>query len=80
MKSLNYPLNNKPFSYQLTANLTSDAYAFDTYSKISDTQTVNDASYYGANYTTSSPHGTSHTSIISANGDAVAVTSTINLL
>jgi gamma-glutamyltranspeptidase/glutathione hydrolase/leukotriene-C4 hydrolase len=60
------------------ANLTSDMYAMETYLKIDDTFTVNNASYYGADYFTPDDDGTTHLSIIAPNGDAVAVTSTIN--
>jgi gamma-glutamyltranspeptidase/glutathione hydrolase/leukotriene-C4 hydrolase len=53
-------------------------YAMETYLKIDDTFTVNNASYYGADYFTPDDDGTTHLSIIAPNGDAVAVTSTIN--
>ena len=65
--------------FQLVANLTSNAYAFNTYQQISDYFTVNDADYYGADFYAPPDHGTSHTSVIAPNGDAVVVTSTINL-
>ena len=67
------------FMNDLVANMTSDAYAYDTFTKINDTFTSQDPHYYGANYVVADDHGTSHTSIISSNGDAVAVTSTVNL-
>ena len=66
--------------FQLVSNLTSNAYAFMTYQQISDLFTVNDAEYYGADFYNPPDHGTSHTSVIGPNGDAVAVTSTVNLL
>ena len=46
--------------------------------KINDTQTSNDPKYYGGNFQAPAIHGTSHTSVLAPNGDAVAVTSTIN--
>ena len=66
-------------SVQLVANLTSDEFAFETFSKIDDTFTVNNASYYGADFAQPPPdEGTGHVSVLAPNGDAVAVTSTIN--
>ena len=65
--------------FQLVGNLTSNAYAFATYQRINDSFTVNDAQYYGADFYNPPDHGTSHTSVIGPNGDAVAVTSTVNL-
>ena len=53
---------------EIVYNLTSDNYAYDTFMKINDSFTVNNASY----------HGTTHLSVLAPNGDAVAVTSTIN--
>jgi gamma-glutamyltranspeptidase/glutathione hydrolase/leukotriene-C4 hydrolase len=68
------------FIDQLVANLTSDDWGLDTFSRINDTFTVNNASYYGADFYTPDDHGTAHLSIIAPNGDAVALTSTINTL
>ncbi len=59
--------------------MTSEAWALNAFSKINDTATVNDPTYYGANYTLVEDHGTSHLSVIAPNGDAVALTSTQNL-
>ena len=59
--------------------MTSEALGLTTFRKISDDHTVNNASYYGADYYVPSDKGTSHTSVLAPNGDAVAVTSTINL-
>merc|ERR1712223_1791219 len=63
---------------EIVKNLTSDNYAYDTFMKINDTFTVNNASYYGADFYTPEDHGTTHLSVLAPNGDAVAVTSTIN--
>ena len=50
------------------------------FQKINDSYTVNNASFYGADYITPIDHGTAHTSVLAPNGDAVAVTSTVNLM
>ena len=63
---------------EIVYNLTSDNYAYDTFMKINDNFTVNNASYYGADFYTEEDHGTTHLSVLAPNGDAVAVTSTIN--
>ena len=60
-------------------NLTSDAWAIEKYRNISDTFTINNARDYGAVYYTPEDHGTAHVSILASNGDAVSMTSTINL-
>jgi gamma-glutamyltranspeptidase / glutathione hydrolase / leukotriene-C4 hydrolase len=46
--------------------------------KINDEMTNNDPGYYGANSSVQLDYGTGHISIIAPNGDAVAITSTIN--
>ena len=63
----------------LVANLTSEQWARDRFQKISDDSTVNDAKHYGAVFYTPEDHGTAHLSVMASNGDAVSVTSTINL-
>ena len=68
----------RSLSLQLVQNLTSEAYAFDIYRQTNDSYTVNNASYYGADFSTPEDHGTTHLSVLAPNGDAVAVTSTIN--
>ena len=47
--------------------------------KIYDNQTFKDYRYYGDFYSSTNVGGTSHLSIISPDGDAVAATNTINL-
>jgi gamma-glutamyltranspeptidase/glutathione hydrolase/leukotriene-C4 hydrolase len=53
-------------------------YADDLRKLINDTRTSNDVKYYGANYADIDDHGTAHLSILAPNGDAIAVTNTIN--
>ncbi|XP_039292524.1 scoloptoxin SSD14 [Nilaparvata lugens] len=48
--------------------------------KIRDNWTSTNVSYYGADFDTKSDHGTANIVVLSANGDAVSVTSTVNLL
>lgn len=45
---------------------------------ISDKQTFNDFKHYGAQYSMREDRGTAHVSVLTKNGDAVSVTSTIN--
>jgi len=63
---------------EIVEKLTSEDTAYETFLKINDTQTSNDPKYYGGNFQAPAIHGTSHTSVLAPNGDAVAVTSTIN--
>ncbi|XP_078614594.1 glutathione hydrolase 1 proenzyme-like [Branchiostoma floridae x Branchiostoma japonicum] len=62
---------------QLVRNMTSPDYAESLRLKIDDSMTHN-YTYYGPSYAMSPGGGTSHLSILGPNGDAVAVTSTIN--
>nr|CAD7461069.1 unnamed protein product [Timema tahoe] len=64
----------------LLKNMTSPTYAAQIRSQISDTRTWNDASHYGAVLAQPEDHGTANLCVLAPNGDAVAVTSTINLL
>ena len=66
--------------FQLVKNLTSDDYAKATFDKISDLYTIEDPAYYGADFFQPEDHGTTHMGVIAPNGDAVAITSTINQL
>lgn len=56
------------------------AYALAIRANHSDHTTSNDFKFYGANYSAVEDHGTVHISVLAENGDAVAVTSTINTL
>lgn len=59
-------------------NLTSGEYGESIREKIDDTKTFQDPKHYGAEFDIVSDKGTSHTSIIAPNGDAVSVTTSIN--
>ncbi|XP_021944115.1 scoloptoxin SSD14 isoform X3 [Folsomia candida] len=63
----------------LIRNLTSIDYINEIRSLILDHITNNTYEYYGAEFYMPENHGTSHLSIVGANGDAIAVTSTVNL-
>eukprot|EP00095_Tigriopus_kingsejongensis_P011280 maker-scaffold14_size734282-snap-gene-1.21 protein:Tk11280 transcript:maker-scaffold14_size734282-snap-gene-1.21-mRNA-1 annotation:"gamma-glutamyltranspeptidase 1" len=67
------------FINQLAANMTSEEWAQNAFSLIDDEATVNDPEFYGADFSASDDHGTAHVSVIDPNGNAVSVTSTINL-
>uniref|UniRef100_A0A336KBV3 CSON002119 protein n=1 Tax=Culicoides sonorensis TaxID=179676 RepID=A0A336KBV3_CULSO len=71
--------NFVPGIEELLSNLTSPDYASYIRSLIKDNQTFNDYEHYGANFSSVDDHGTAHISVLHENGDAVAVTSTINL-
>jgi len=65
---------------RVVRKLTSSKWGLKTFQRINDTFTVNNASYYGADYRQpAADHGTSQTSVLAPNGDAVSVTSTVNL-
>ncbi len=67
------------FPIQIVRNITSEAWAADRHGRIDDSRTENNASYYGANFYTPEDHGTAHVSVLAENGDAVSITSTVNL-
>uniref|UniRef100_A0A1B6C3P5 Gamma-glutamyltransferase n=1 Tax=Clastoptera arizonana TaxID=38151 RepID=A0A1B6C3P5_9HEMI len=64
---------------ELIQNLTSEEYANKIRLKILDNKTFDDPNHYGAVFYNKEDHGTAHISVISPNGDSVAVTSTVNL-
>lgn len=64
---------------ELASNLTSEEWAIDTRAKINDSFTSNDPAYYGAVTYTPDDKGTSHTSVLDADGMAVSATTTVNL-
>lgn len=64
----------------LLSNLSDTGYANDIRGLIDDKQTSNDTKHYGASYAIEEDHGTAHVSIIAPNGDAVAITGTINYM
>ncbi|XP_003424878.1 scoloptoxin SSD14 isoform X1 [Nasonia vitripennis] len=65
---------------ELFKNLTSKDYARSIRMMIRDNRTWEDPVHYGApNFTNPDDHGTAHISVIAANGDAVSVTSSINM-
>ena len=59
--------------------MTSDAFGEYLRHKIYDNRTFVNYTYYGDFYSSANDGGTSHLSIISPDGDAVAATNTINL-
>jgi gamma-glutamyltranspeptidase / glutathione hydrolase / leukotriene-C4 hydrolase len=63
---------------QLMTNLTNLSYAEEIRKLIKDDTTFQDFEYYGAKYVNKDDHGTAHISILMPNGDAIAVTATIN--
>ncbi|XP_019530409.2 scoloptoxin SSD14 [Aedes albopictus] len=63
---------------ELLRNLTDQGYADNIRDKIKDDRTFYDYDYYGADFSPSEDHGTAHVSVLAPNGDAIAVTSTIN--
>lgn len=65
---------------EVIKDLTSESWWVETKEKIDDYSTNTDPEWYGAEYVTVEDSGTAHISILSPNGDAVSVTSTVNLL
>jgi gamma-glutamyltranspeptidase/glutathione hydrolase/leukotriene-C4 hydrolase len=60
-------------------NLSDPTYLQSLRSRIDDTMT-HDVSYYGGDFIAPEDHGTAHMSILAPNGDAIAVTGTINYM
>ncbi|XP_046391098.1 scoloptoxin SSD14-like isoform X2 [Ischnura elegans] len=65
---------------ELVKNLTSKEYALAIRQLLSDNRTWQDPEHYGAVLSQPDDHGTAHVSVLSPDGDAVSVTSTVNLL
>ncbi|XP_020609879.1 gamma-glutamyltranspeptidase 1-like [Orbicella faveolata] len=63
---------------ETVAKMTNETFAEILRRKIWDNQTHSNASYYRGNFHFEEDYGTSHLSVLSPNGDAVALTSTIN--
>lgn len=55
-------------------------YAQEIRSKIESDRTNQYYEYYGASFSMPDDHGTAHISVIAPNGDAIALTSSINTL
>nr|CAH7726908.1 unnamed protein product [Callosobruchus chinensis] len=70
--------SDTPFMRGLIARMLSKDYAKELRSYIYDKNTFDNVAYYGANTTFEEDHGTAHICVLAPNGDAVAVTSTIN--
>ena len=64
---------------EMIRNLTSEVNAHEIFSKITDDKTFQDPKYYGAVTSQKDDHGTAHFSVLAPNGDAAAMTGTINL-
>lgn len=62
----------------IVEELLSNEYAEKIARKIDDTQTFSDHQFYEFTAVTPDDHGTSHFSVITANGDAISLTSSIN--
>lgn len=63
---------------QLLHNITSPEYAENVRLRITD-KTSLDPKHYGAVFYNNDDHGTAHISVLAENGDAVSVTSSINI-
>lgn len=66
-----------PLCLQFVKNMTSAAYAKELHEKITDDIT-HPIEYYEPQFSILENHGTSHLSVVAADGSAVAATSTIN--
>lgn len=65
---------------QFVEKLISKEFAQETKSRIFLNKTHQEPQYYGANVSHNEDHGTAHLEVVSKEGDAVSVTSTINLM
>ena len=69
----------KDLVQELVKNMTSPEWGLEAFKKIDNDKTFNDAAYYGGEFFNKEDHGTAHVSVLAPNGDAVSVTSTVNL-
>lgn len=75
-----FSLSLFPYDVQIESQLLSEAFATQLRDKMEEFKTFEDPRQYGAEFSlSSSDAGTAHISIIGPDGDAVALTSTINL-
>ncbi len=74
--NLNYAIYEVTIIFKVVKNLTSDSYVDYIYNRIKDDRTF-DYTYYG-NGLSKDDKGTAHISVMTSNGDAVAMTATIN--
>jgi len=65
--------------HELMRNLTNPDFIQAVKSKIHDNETSNSYQYYGAEHYIPEDHGTAHFAVIGPTGDAISVTTTINL-
>ena len=68
----------RPIYSEFVANMTSKEWAADKHNRTDDNRTFNETDHYEANFFNPEDHGTAHISVLAPNGDAVAVTTTIN--
>ncbi|XP_053948121.1 scoloptoxin SSD14 isoform X1 [Anastrepha ludens] len=59
-------------------NLLSSSFAAENRKLISDDRTCADFAFYGANFTNEDDKGTANIAVLAPNGDAIAITSTVN--
>ena len=78
VNSKNFPWRIFPhFSFQIAQKMIQQQFGDDLRRKIKDNGTNNNVSFYAPSYS-DADYGTTHLAVLSNNGDAVSVTSTIN--
>lgn len=80
MKSFINEVINAVCLWKVENDLMSKEYIEMIRSKIFDNSTSQDPRFYGANFDMPEDHGTANIVVLAPNGDAVSVTSTVNLL
>lgn len=73
-------LGDERLDPEMLNNFSNPSFAKHIREMIRDNETFNDVHHYGAQFANTEDHGTAHINILTANGDAVAVTSTINTM